>query len=153
MRTTARRFRPIFHRPASLPSRPSLPARPPLSSRPALPPPTSPDPEPVALEIDPAAPSLRLKAWLRLGAHAVLAAAWVTLPQLVGGRIHRDREPLVVEVDRPCPCGRAAHASGPSLRESLAPNDDAALDEPEAPAAPRPRPPSAAGFCEPPRAP
>jgi hypothetical protein len=134
MRTTARRFRPIFHRHPSPPPRPAAAY----------------DPEPVALEAAPAAPPPRLKAWLRLGAHSVLAVAWVTLPQFVGSRLRVESEPVVVEVDRPCPCGRVAHAPGRSLRESLAPKDDAALDGPEAPAAPpalAPRPPVASGFC------
>lgn len=129
MRTIARRFRPILHRHPSLPPRLAV----------------AHDPEPVALEAAPATPAPRVKAWLRVGGHTLLALLWVTLPQLVGSRLRHESEPLVVEVERPCPCDRAVHAHGPSLRESLAPKDDAALDEPEAPAAPRP--PIASGFC------
>lgn len=132
MRTHARRFRSIV---------PHHPPRP----RPALPR----DPDAVVLchlpegGAAPApAPSSRLKAWLRVGAHSLLALLWVVLPQLIGSRA-RESEPLVVEVERPCACERAA---GPSLRESLVPRDDAALDRDEA--APAPRAFSAArGFC------
>jgi hypothetical protein len=138
MRTHARRFRSIFHRHPSLPPRPSLPSAPP-APRPAD---------------ENASPALRVKAWLRLGAHTVLAVVWVALPQFVGSRARlAESEPLVVEVDRPCPCHRAASANGgPALRDVLAPKDDAApgRDEREGfvSAAP-PRPTGAPrGACE-----
>ncbi|HEU4410434.1 MAG TPA: hypothetical protein VFS43_34585 [Polyangiaceae bacterium] len=134
MRTHARRFRSIVHRHPSLPPRPSLAPHP----GPAVP--------PCAAADEPAPPARGVKAWLRLGAHALLAALWVTLPQFVSSRARPESEPLVVEVDRPCPCGRAAsaHGGGPSLRDILAPNDDAAGPDEAAgfvgaaPARPRP---------------
>lgn len=140
MRTHARRFRSIFHRHPSLPPRPSLP----------------PDPLMPREHNEAASPASGVKAWLRLGAHSLLAALWVVLPQFVGARARLESEPLVVEVDRPCPCGRAASAKGggPSLRDLLAPNDDASLgaDEHESfvsPVPPKPRPANAPrGACD-----
>ncbi len=156
MRTHARRFRSIFRRPPSLPARASLPAYVALSPRVALPL----DPEPVVLGApggaEGASTAGRVKAWLRVGAHTLLAVLWVALPQLfVGLRGRGEAEPLVVEVDRPCHCGRAASIGvAPSLRDSLAPKDDVVSDEGEGEAFAgrafaRPRPPSPGrGTCE-----
>jgi hypothetical protein len=132
MRTHARRFRSIFHRHPSLPSRPMLPR----------------DPVPVVLShlaersAEVTTPASRVKAWLRVGAHSLLALLWVVLPQFLGQR-GRESEPLVVEVERPCACERV----GPSLRESLAPRDDAALDRDDADAPGGRAPAAARGFC------
>jgi hypothetical protein len=143
MRTHARRFRSIFHRHPALPPRAALPL----------------DPEPVVLRAPDSAhastPALRVKAWLRFGAHTLFAVLWVALPQLFGASRGRESEPLVVEVERACACDQVTPARvGPSLRDLLAPKDDA-FERGEAagfvsalPAKARPPAGNARGACE-----
>jgi hypothetical protein len=135
MSTHARRFRSTVRRHLALPPRASLSAEPVVGDAPGD----------GACEL-PTGPGVRVKAWLRVGAHSLVAVLWVALPH-VGDLSARRGDPPVIEIERVCPCGRSAPASdraaadrGPATAEAEAEAEGAPDD---APAPPRRAPGSA----------